>query len=263
LDRWFNPTVHAQAQDRCHRIGQEKEVSVAFLDLSMTVDQVMAFLNLKKSANASLLLADGSEMGMSATTGLSYQDLSGMIGNMIRAVRSARHLFLNENYNMQLPPLEEGLTEAMEQKGKWAKPVKPEPNSSPAASTASGEEFSDTSNELNLEDCKTIGNQNSYVNLLESDDGDDDSLLGDMEPTFAEATERKGSWPKPVKPEPESSPAALAASGADSSEASNGRNLEVRLYKTIGNQDLYVDLLESDDDDDSLLGDVEPTFKGG
>jgi hypothetical protein len=260
LDRWFNPTVHAQAEDRCHRIGQEKKVSVAFFDNAMTVDQVMAFLNLKKSANASLILADGSEMGMSATTGLSYQDLSGMIGDMIRAVRSARHLFSKENYNMQLPPLEEVvLTEAMEQKGKRVKPVMPEPNASPAASTASGAELSATSSKPNLEDFKTIGNQNLFVDLLESDDDDDDSLLGNMEPTFAEATEQKGMWPKPLEPDSESLPAAMTFIEADSSEVSKGRNIEV--HKTIKNQDLYVGLSESDDDDDSLLGDMEPTFK--
>lgn len=132
LDRWFNPTVHAQAQDRCHRIGQEKEVGVTFFDDAMTVDQVMAFLNSMKSTNATILLADGSEMGASATTGLSYKDLSGMIANMIRAVRSARHSFSKEHYNMQLPPLEESiLVEAMEQKRKRAKPVTTEPKASP------------------------------------------------------------------------------------------------------------------------------------
>jgi hypothetical protein len=260
LDRWFNPTVHAQAQDRCHRIGQEKKVSVAFFDNSMTVDQVMAFLNLMKSANASLVLADGSELGMSATTGLSYQDLSGMIGDMIRAVRSARHLFSKEHHNMQLPPLEEGvLTEAMEQKGKRVKLGKPEPNSSQDALTASRSEFSDTSSEPNLENFETIGNQILFVDRLDSDDDDDDSVLCDMEPTFTEAMVQKGKWSKPVKAEPDSSPAPMTASSADSSEVSNRGNIKV--HKTIGNQDLYADLFESDDDDDSLLGNVEPTFK--
>jgi hypothetical protein len=182
LDRWFNPTVHAQAQDRCHRIGQEKEVGVTFFDDAMTVDQVMAFLNSMKSTNATILLADGSEMGASATTGLSYKNLSGMIANMIRAVRSARHSFSKEHYNMQLPPLEECiLVEAMEQKRKRAKPVTTESKASPAASTASGEGSSEISNMPYVEVYKTIGKLDLLADLFQSDD---DSLLGDVEPTF-------------------------------------------------------------------------------
>jgi hypothetical protein len=186
LDRWFNPTVHAQAQDRCHRIGQEKEVGVTFFDDAMTVDQVMAFLNSMKSTNATILLADGSEMGASATTGLSYKNLSGMIANMIRAVRSARHSFSKEHYNMQLPPLEESiLVEAMEQKRKRAKPVTTEPKASPAASTASGEGSSEISNMPYVEVYKTIGKLDLLADLFQSDD---DSLLGDVEPTFKTVT---------------------------------------------------------------------------
>ena len=40
LDRWFNPCVHAQAEDRCHRLKQKKEVNVTYFDTSMTVDEV-------------------------------------------------------------------------------------------------------------------------------------------------------------------------------------------------------------------------------
>ena len=40
LDRWFNPSVHEQAEDRCHRLKQTKEVKVTYFDASMTVDQV-------------------------------------------------------------------------------------------------------------------------------------------------------------------------------------------------------------------------------
>ena len=182
LDRWFNPTVHAQAQDRCHRIGQEKEVGVTFFDNAMSVDQVMAFLNTMKSANASVLLADGSEMGASATTGLSYQDLSGMIGNMIRAARTARHLFAKEHYNMQLPPLEENvLAEAMAQKRRWAKPLTTKPKSSPAALSASGVDSSEISSMSYAEQYETIRKPDLLTDLFESDD---DSLLGDVEPTF-------------------------------------------------------------------------------
>lgn len=46
IDRWFNPCVHAQAEDRCHRLKQTKEVSVKYFDANLTVDQVsLLFLN--------------------------------------------------------------------------------------------------------------------------------------------------------------------------------------------------------------------------
>jgi SNF2 family DNA or RNA helicase len=40
LDRWFNPFVHQQAEDRCHRIGQTKDVNVVYFDCAATVDEV-------------------------------------------------------------------------------------------------------------------------------------------------------------------------------------------------------------------------------
>lgn len=40
LDRWFNPCVHAQAEDRCHRLGQKKTVTVTYFDTDMTIDKV-------------------------------------------------------------------------------------------------------------------------------------------------------------------------------------------------------------------------------
>jgi SNF2 family DNA or RNA helicase len=40
LDRWFNPCVHAQAEDRCHRLKQRKKVNVKYFDVNMSVDEV-------------------------------------------------------------------------------------------------------------------------------------------------------------------------------------------------------------------------------
>ncbi|KAJ1447336.1 P-loop containing nucleoside triphosphate hydrolase protein, partial [Pelagophyceae sp. CCMP2097] len=57
LDRWFNPTVHDQAMDRCHRIGQTKPVMVTFLDAKDTVDDIMKVINDIKQQNATVLLA--------------------------------------------------------------------------------------------------------------------------------------------------------------------------------------------------------------
>ncbi|EGB10104.1 hypothetical protein AURANDRAFT_15050, partial [Aureococcus anophagefferens] len=57
LDRWFNPQVHFQAQARCHRIGQDKEVDVSFFDATCTLDEVMAEINKLKEGNADVVLA--------------------------------------------------------------------------------------------------------------------------------------------------------------------------------------------------------------
>jgi len=91
LDRWFNPCVHDQAMDRCHRIGQTKEVEVEFFDVDMTIDQVMMYMNGIKSTNASLVLADGTAIGARAGGSLSYKELTGTISVAVNFMRSARH----------------------------------------------------------------------------------------------------------------------------------------------------------------------------
>mmetsp|Transcript_63633 Transcript_63633/g.74544 ORF Transcript_63633/g.74544 Transcript_63633/m.74544 type:complete len:491 (+) Transcript_63633:184-1656(+) len=106
LDRWFNPCVHDQAQDRCHRIGQEREVRVVYNDVSMTVDEVMANINSLKSTNASVILADGSMLG-SQQKALGYNELSGVIGKKMHQIREERYKHLAEspeNMNLPLPP---------------------------------------------------------------------------------------------------------------------------------------------------------------
>jgi SNF2 family DNA or RNA helicase len=40
LDRWYNPFVHEQAEDRVYRIGQEKEVFITYFDCAATIDEV-------------------------------------------------------------------------------------------------------------------------------------------------------------------------------------------------------------------------------
>ncbi|KAH8079594.1 ATP binding protein [Aureococcus anophagefferens] len=51
-DRWFNPQVHEQAVDRCHRIGQTKPVAAAFYDAALTIDDCMRHVNDIKLDNA-------------------------------------------------------------------------------------------------------------------------------------------------------------------------------------------------------------------
>jgi hypothetical protein len=108
LDRWFNPCVHDQAESRVHRLGQKKEVKIAYLDCNQTVDVVMKRINVLKEGNASVLLADGTSLGMVAGS-LGYRDLSGVIGNNLRAIKEMRCSSSNDNetsgdYDAPLPP---------------------------------------------------------------------------------------------------------------------------------------------------------------
>lgn len=92
LDRWFNPSVHSQAEDRCHRLRQTKEVQVKYFDTYMTVDEVMAYINNVKRNNATVLLADGGDIGASQN-GIKYRDLAGAIGNMMKTVSAERRKY--------------------------------------------------------------------------------------------------------------------------------------------------------------------------
>ena len=56
LDRWFNPCTHDQAESRCHRIGQKKEVKIAYLDTSLTVDIVMKRVNVLKEGKVCVFM---------------------------------------------------------------------------------------------------------------------------------------------------------------------------------------------------------------
>ena len=200
LDRWFNPTVHAQAQDRCHRIGQKRPVNIFFADVATTIDEVMALLNDLKSANAKILLADGTELAQTADGSLSYQELAGKVGDLMRAVKSLRHARAKEYYDLPLPPLGRDGIEAEVEAQKLArrKAVKSESaqafsvestSSSAAAAVATAEPgsscLSSSSEDLKIEPqmkhhYETIGG----TNVLVLSDSDDDDSLFDMQPTF-------------------------------------------------------------------------------
>ena len=97
LDRWFNPCVHEQAEDRCWRIGQHLPVKIKYADCAMTIDQVMAAINTLKSANSSVVLADGTDLGVLQST-LGYNDLTGVIGRGMQSAKAQRyaHMKLSE-----------------------------------------------------------------------------------------------------------------------------------------------------------------------
>lgn len=124
LDRWFNPCVHAQAEDRCHRLKQTKQTFIKYFDANMTVDQVrldqmcvnyyvlyryltlssvqtanqvMASINIKKKNNATVLLADGTEIG-SAQSNISYKELGGIIGSMMKSLVNILFHYINSRH---------------------------------------------------------------------------------------------------------------------------------------------------------------------
>ena len=80
--------VMDQCEDRCHRLGQTKDVDITYHDVSMTIDDVLRQINITKATNAKILLADGSSLG--TATGLSYADASGQLGCAISSARSER-----------------------------------------------------------------------------------------------------------------------------------------------------------------------------
>jgi len=97
LDRWFNPQVHDQAKSRVHRIGQKKDVKISYLDTALTVDCVMKIVNEYKLDNASVLLADGTSLGDAPRGAIGYKDLSGVIGNSVKAIREMRRNVIASN----------------------------------------------------------------------------------------------------------------------------------------------------------------------
>jgi len=96
LDRWFNPFVHQQAEDRCHRIGQTKDVEVVYFDCAATIDEAMSLLNARKLENSAVVLADGFEIGHKPQT-LNYKELSGVLRNLILAIRCHRQQWVGDN----------------------------------------------------------------------------------------------------------------------------------------------------------------------
>jgi hypothetical protein len=87
VDRWFNPTVHDQAMDRCYRIGQTKDVFVSFFDCVGTLDVGMMLTNKHKKENSAILLADGTNLGEGR---MSFRQLQGVMRSLIAAQQMER-----------------------------------------------------------------------------------------------------------------------------------------------------------------------------
>jgi SWI/SNF-related matrix-associated actin-dependent regulator 1 of chromatin subfamily A len=75
----FNPVNDRQAEDRCHRIGQTKPVTVYKLVTAGTVDANILELGKRKTEVNSALLDDGASSGQGAGSGNELQSMSAML----------------------------------------------------------------------------------------------------------------------------------------------------------------------------------------
>jgi SNF2 family DNA or RNA helicase len=75
LDPWWNPAVEAQAVDRAHRIGQDKQVFVYRLVSAETIEEKVVALQERKRALFSTVVDEGAL----ATGALSAEDIRGLL----------------------------------------------------------------------------------------------------------------------------------------------------------------------------------------
>ena len=85
-------------QDRAHRIGQNKDVQVRFLDAKFSIDVVMKEMNESKASNAKIVLADGSEIGSSCGGSTPcFKDLSRLLLKSLKDIRQERIAYFASN----------------------------------------------------------------------------------------------------------------------------------------------------------------------
>jgi SNF2 family DNA or RNA helicase len=75
LDPWWNPAVEAQAVDRAHRIGQDKQVFVYRLVSGETIEEKVVALQERKRALFSTVVDEGAL----ASGSLSADDIRGLL----------------------------------------------------------------------------------------------------------------------------------------------------------------------------------------
>ena len=76
LDPWWNPATEAQAVDRAHRIGQDKQVMVYRLVSRGTIEEKVMALKAEKAALFAGVMSDAGAGG----TGLSADDIRELLG---------------------------------------------------------------------------------------------------------------------------------------------------------------------------------------
>ena len=88
---YFSASLNTQS----HRMGQKKDVKVAYLDTSYTIDVIMRLANDLKENNAEVILADGTALG--SRSDISYSELHGIIGQNLKAIISMRNALISQN----------------------------------------------------------------------------------------------------------------------------------------------------------------------
>lgn len=81
LDLWWNAAVEAQAFDRVHRMGQNKEVFITRFIVNGTVEQRILQLQITKQHVADAALGDGDGLALGR---LGREELMGLFGDVIR-----------------------------------------------------------------------------------------------------------------------------------------------------------------------------------
>jgi SNF2 family DNA or RNA helicase len=93
LDFWWNPTVEDQAVDRCHRIGQKKEVHVYRLVMDGSLEsQVLALQKNKRD------MVDGLLYGIVNSKGKKLDDLEFLIKGLRRESNYAKARQVSSSY---------------------------------------------------------------------------------------------------------------------------------------------------------------------
>lgn len=202
LDRWFNPCTHDQAESRCHRIGQKKEVKIAYLDTSLTVDIVMKRVNVLKEGNAGVLLADGTSLGDRWSFG--YQNLSGVIGSTLKAIVDIRGSVVakniaNGNADAPLPSYDDSDFETklaemmMERSSRKKRPaIKPEKKEDQDEENDDDDGKEDSSSSESESEHKSSLPHLNRTYSTSSSSSSDNSILDDG-PIFEAKIDRRGS----------------------------------------------------------------------
>jgi len=276
LDRWFNPCVHDQAESRCHRIGQKKGVNISYLDINLTIDIVMKRINVLKEGNASVVLADGTSLGDRWSLG--YRNISGMIGNTLKALFIMRQDVVKRDGDALLPPCDESdldqkVAEILQ--GKLNPPFKIDEQERKAESEAKQASIllKPENDNVFLEKVKTetkeirrsksIATDLPARKPLSDDDDDDDCLFLNQASIFGSVkSETKAKIESHLSPKA-SAPTAVAATVSTTTKAMTVKT----ETKEIGRSNLVpIDLSmcqplsDDDDDDDCLLLLQAPVF---
>lgn len=80
----------AQAEARCHRIGQNRKVNIFFPDVATTIDEVLAHVSSLKESNARIILGDGTEIASSEKSDAGDKKITGVFGTLVSHAKSVR-----------------------------------------------------------------------------------------------------------------------------------------------------------------------------